>query len=80
SDKPDTRFEMELTDLSEFAADCGFKVFTSAVESGGQVKAINAKGAASKYSRKDIDALTEFVKVYGAKGLAWLKVEEDGLK
>lgn len=80
SDKPDTRFEMELTDLSEFAAGCGFKVFTSAVESGGQVKAINAKGAASKYSRKDIDALTEFVKVYGAKGLAWLKVEEDGLK
>lgn len=80
SDKPDTRFEMELTDLSEFAAGCGFKVFTSAVESGGQVKAINAKGAAGKYSRKDIDALTEFVKVYGAKGLAWLKVEEDGLK
>ncbi|MGG2064273.1 aspartate--tRNA ligase [Bacillus sp. S14(2024)] len=80
SDKPDTRFTMELIDLSEFAASCGFKVFTSAVESGGQVKAINAKGAASKYSRKDIDALTEFVKVYGAKGLAWLKVEEDGLK
>ncbi|MGI2746827.1 aspartate--tRNA ligase, partial [Bacillus cytotoxicus] len=80
SDKPDTRFEMELTDLSEFAAGCGFKVFTGAVENGGQVKAINAKGAASKYSRKDIDALTEFVKVYGAKGLAWLKVEEDGLK
>ncbi|PEB53482.1 aspartate--tRNA ligase [Bacillus pseudomycoides] len=80
SDKPDTRFAMELTDLSEFAAGCGFKVFTSAVESGGQVKAINAKGAAGKYSRKDIDALTEFVKVYGAKGLAWLKVEEDGLK
>ncbi|WP_020060837.1 aspartate--tRNA ligase [Bacillus sp. 123MFChir2] len=80
SDKPDTRFAMELIDLSEFAAGCGFKVFTSAVESGGQVKAINAKGAGSKYSRKDIDALTEFVKVYGAKGLAWLKVEEDGLK
>jgi aspartyl-tRNA synthetase len=80
SDKPDTRFAMELTDLSEFAADCGFKVFTSAVESGGQVKAINAKGAADKYSRKDIDALTEFVKIYGAKGLAWLKVEADGLK
>ncbi|MGF2714490.1 aspartate--tRNA ligase, partial [Bacillus cereus] len=80
SDKPDTRFEMELKDLSEFAVGCGFKVFTSAVENGGQVKAINAKGAASKYSRKDIDALTEFAKVYGAKGLAWLKVEEDGLK
>ncbi|UOY94121.1 aspartate--tRNA ligase [Ectobacillus sp. JY-23] len=80
SDKPDTRFGMELTNLSEFAVDCGFKVFTSAVEAGGQVKAINAKGAADKYSRKDIDALTEFVKIYGAKGLAWLKVEADGLK
>ncbi|MFX3624523.1 MAG: aspartate--tRNA ligase [Ectobacillus sp.] len=80
SDKPDTRFAMELTDLSEFAAGCGFKVFASAVESGGQVKAVNAKGAADKYSRKDIDALTEFVKIYGAKGLAWLKVEADGLK
>lgn len=80
SDKPDTRFAMELTDLSEFAAGCGFKVFTSAVESGGQVKAINAKDAADKYSRKDIDALTDFVKIYGAKGLAWLKVEADGLK
>ena len=60
--------------------DCGFKVFASAVENGGEVKAINVKGAASKYSRKDIDALAEFVKVYGAKGLAWFKVEEDGLK
>ncbi|MFD3449349.1 aspartate--tRNA ligase [Microbacteriaceae bacterium 4G12] len=80
SDKPDTRFGMELVDLSEFGASCGFKVFTSAVEGGGQVKAVNAKGAADKYSRKDIDALTDFVKVYGAKGLAWLKVEADGLK
>ncbi|MBK5514130.1 aspartate--tRNA ligase [Bacillus sp. TH11] len=80
SDKPDTRFEMELKDLSEFAVGCGFKVFTSAVENGGQVKAINAKGAASKYSRKDIDALAEFAAIYGAKGLAWLKVEEDGVK
>ena len=76
SDKPDTRFEMELKDLSEFAVDSGFKVFTSAVENGGQVKAINVKGAASKYSRKDIDALTEFAKVYGAKGLAWLKLKK----
>ncbi|WP_129727675.1 MULTISPECIES: aspartate--tRNA ligase [Bacillaceae] len=79
SDKPDTRFALELTDLSEFAANCGFKVFSSAVQSGGQVKALNAKGAADKYSRKDIDALTDFVKIYGAKGLAWLKVEESGL-
>ncbi|MGM9986783.1 MAG: aspartate--tRNA ligase [Bacillaceae bacterium] len=80
SDKPDTRFGMELTDISEFAKGCGFKVFASAIENGGAVKAINAKGAASKYSRKDIDALTEYVGRYGAKGLAWLKVEDDGLK
>lgn len=80
SDKPDTRFGLELVDLSEIVKDSGFKVFAGAVSSGGQVKAINVKGSASKYSRKDIDALTEFVAVYGAKGLAWLKSEEDGLK
>jgi aspartyl-tRNA synthetase len=80
SDKPDTRFEMELVDLSEVVKDSGFKVFSAAVASGGQVKAINVKGAAEKYSRKDIDALTEFVSRYGAKGLAWVKVEADGLK
>ncbi|MDQ0156076.1 aspartate--tRNA ligase [Robertmurraya andreesenii] len=80
SDKPDTRFGLELVDLSEIVKDSSFKVFAGAVSSGGQVKAINVKGAASKYSRKDIDALTEFVAVYGAKGLAWLKAEEDGLK
>lgn len=80
SDKPDTRFGLELVDLSEIVKDSGFKVFASAVSSGGQVKAINVKGAASAYSRKDIDALTEFVAVYGAKGLAWLKAEAKGLK
>ncbi|WNF21837.1 aspartate--tRNA ligase [Mesobacillus jeotgali] len=80
SDKPDTRFDMELIDLSETVKESGFKVFASAVANGGQVKAINVKGAAANYSRKDIDALTEFVSVYGAKGLAWLKAEEDGLK
>lgn len=80
SDKPDTRFEMELIDLSEIVKDSSFKVFTGAVSSGGQVKAINVKNAAEKYSRKDIDALTEFVGRYGAKGLAWLKAEEEGLK
>ncbi|WP_182103416.1 aspartate--tRNA ligase [Niallia taxi] len=80
SDKPDTRFDMELTDLSEIVKESSFKVFAAAVESGGQVKAINVKQASDKYSRKDIDALTDFVKVYGAKGLAWLKAEEDGLK
>ncbi|MGA9227030.1 MAG: aspartate--tRNA ligase, partial [Mesobacillus sp.] len=80
SDKPDTRFGMELVDLSDTVKDSGFKVFASAVANGGQVKAINVKGAAANYSRKDIDALTEFAAVYGAKGLAWLKAEEDGLK
>jgi len=80
SDKPDTRFGLELVDLSEIVKDSGFKVFASAVANGGQVKAINVKGAADNYSRKDIDALTEFVAVYGAKGLAWLKVDTEGLK
>ncbi len=80
SDKPDTRFEMELINLSEVVKDSGFKVFSNAVATGGQVKAINAKGAADKYTRKDIDGLTEYVNRYGAKGLAWLKVEEEELK
>ncbi|USK43234.1 aspartate--tRNA ligase [Cytobacillus oceanisediminis] len=80
SDKPDTRLGMELTDLSEIVKESSFKVFAGAVASGGQVKAINVKKGAGKYSRKDIDALTEFAAVYGAKGLAWLKAEEDGLK
>lgn len=80
SDKPDTRFGLELVDVSEIVRESGFKVFASAVAGGGQVKAINVKGAADQYSRKDIDALTEFVAVYGAKGLAWLKVDAEGLK
>jgi aspartyl-tRNA synthetase len=80
SDKPDTRFGLELINLSEFAATCGFQVFKSAVESGGLVNAINVKGSAEKFSRKDIDGLTDFVKTYKAKGLAWMKVEDDGLK
>ncbi|MEQ6375813.1 aspartate--tRNA ligase [Bacillaceae bacterium S4-13-56] len=80
SDKPDTRFEMELKTVSEVVKSSGFKVFSGAVDSGGKVSAINVKGKASEFSRKDIDALTEFVKVYGAKGLAWLKVEEEEFK
>ncbi|MFB5087978.1 aspartate--tRNA ligase [Psychrobacillus sp. PGGUH221] len=80
SDKPDVRFGLELVDLSEIVKDSAFKVFASAVENGGQVKAINVKGAADNYSRKDIDALGEFAAVYGAKGLAWLKVDQEGLK
>lgn len=80
SDKPDTRFAMELIDVSEAVKESGFKVFAGAVENGGQVKAINVKGAAPKYSRKDIDALGEYAARYGAKGLAWMKMEEEGLK
>ncbi|NPC93498.1 aspartate--tRNA ligase [Bacillus sp. WMMC1349] len=80
SDKPDTRFGMLLTDISEVVQDSDFKVFSSAVANGGAVKAINVKGAAANFSRKDIDALGEFVANYGAKGLAWLKSEADGLK
>ncbi|VEF47679.1 aspartyl-tRNA synthetase [Bacillus freudenreichii] len=80
SDKPDTRFEMELQDVSEIVKSSSFKVFAGAVESGGQVKAIVVKQAADKYSRKDIDALGEYAAIYGAKGLAWMKVEEDGIK
>jgi aspartyl-tRNA synthetase len=80
SDKPDTRFGLELVDVSEIVKHSSFKVFAGAVANGGQVKAINVKGAANTYSRKDIDALAEFVARYGAKGLAWLKVEEGGLK
>ncbi|HWK24341.1 MAG TPA: aspartate--tRNA ligase [Ureibacillus sp.] len=79
SDKPDVRFGLELVQLSEIVRDSAFKVFAQAVEAGGEVKAINVKGNADKYSRKDIDTLTEFVKIYGAKGLAWLKVTDEGL-
>ncbi|AQP53664.1 aspartate--tRNA ligase [Vagococcus penaei] len=80
SDKPDTRFDMELIDVADVVKPAGFKVFTSAIESGGSVKALNAKGAAAKYSRKDMDNLGAWLGQFGAKGLAWVKVEEDGLK
>lgn len=80
SDKPDTRFGMELIDLSEVVKDVDFKVFQMALQNGGVVKALNAKGAAKNYSRKDMDQLGQYASQFGAKGLAWLKVEEDGLK
>lgn len=80
SDKPDTRFDMELIDLSETVKDVDFKVFQMALQNGGVVKALNAKGAAANYSRKDMDNLGQYASQFGAKGLAWLKVEEDGLK
>lgn len=77
SDKPDTRFAMELTDVSSIVEESSFKVFSGAVASGGQVKLINVKNGAADYSRKDIDALGEYAGRYGAKGLAWLKVTEE---
>lgn len=77
SDKPDTRFGMELTDVSEIVKDCGFGVFTGALEAGGSVRGINVKGQA-EMPRKKIDALVEFAKGYGAKGLAYLSVMPDG--
>ena len=77
SDKPDTRFGLELVDVSEVVAGCGFGVFTSALENGGSVRGINVKGQA-EMPRKKIDALVEFAKGYGAKGLAYLSVQKDG--
>ncbi|MGE7841248.1 aspartate--tRNA ligase [Lysinibacillus sp. NPDC093712] len=79
SDKPDVRFGLELVALNEVFDGCDFKVFADTVAQGKQVKSINIKGAADKYSRKDMDELTKFVGIYGAKGLAWLKVTEEGL-
>ena len=73
SDKPDLRFGFELCDLSDLLTHTEFKVFAGAVAAGGSVRAINVKGAADKFSRKEIDSLTNFVKSYKAKGLAWLK-------
>lgn len=77
SDKPDTRFEMELIDLSGSLAQTEFTPYRSALDSGGQVKSINVKGGA-KYSRKNIDELTEFARRYGAGGMAWVKTSETG--
>ncbi|WP_305778097.1 GAD domain-containing protein, partial [Herbaspirillum sp. VT-16-41] len=80
SDKPDTRFGLELVHVTDVVVNSNFKVFQNAVETDGKVALLNVQGEASNYSRKDIDKLTEFVKIYGAKGLAWLKLEEDELK
>lgn len=77
SDKPDTRFGMELTNVSDIVKECGFGVFTGALEQGGSVRGINAKGQGGM-PRKKIDKLVEFAKGYGAKGLAYLAVNEDG--
>ncbi len=80
NDKPDTRFDLELIDVSDIMKESDLKVFSSCIENGGEVKVINLKGLADEYSRKDADSLADFVSKFGAKGLAWIKVEEDGLK
>ncbi len=79
SDKPDVRFGLELVDLSDIAEKTTLKVFTGAIESGGVVKAINLTGGAETFTRKELDGLAEFVAIYKAKGLAWLKVTNEGL-
>ncbi len=79
SDKPDTRFGMELVNINDTVKDCGFSVFADCVASGGRVSAINVKGAASTFTRKEIDKLTEFVKGFGVKGLAWIRHTDDGI-
>ena len=76
TDRPDTRFGLELIDLSDILCDCGFKVFQGALEKGGMVKAINAKGCGI-LSRKDLDDLTEYAGRFGARGMAWIKIKED---
>ena len=80
SDKPDTRFGMELCDISDIVKDCGFKVFSGAVQNGGSVRCINAKGLGSRLTRKTLDSLTEYVKTYRAKGMAWIVVEDGNLR
>ncbi len=77
SDKPDTRFGLELQNISDIAAKCDFKVFKGAVENGGSVRGINIKGGGAKFSRKEMDSLGEFVKTYKAKGLAWINIGEN---
>lgn len=75
-DKPDIRFGLELVNVGDLVGNCGFKVFTDAIASGGDVRGINIKGASEKISRKDLDKLQDFVKTYGAKGLAWIRMSE----
>ncbi len=79
SDKPDTRFGMEIVDLSETVKGCGFGVFTGAIENGGSVRAIKAESAVSKLTRKEIDKLTDYIKGIGGKGLAWIRYTEEGI-
>lgn len=77
TDRPDTRFGLELIDLTETLKGCGFKVFRSTIDGGGIVKAINARGCAD-FSRKDLDNLTDYAGRFGARGMAWIKIKDDG--
>ena len=79
-DKPDTRFGLELVDISSLVVDSGFKVFSNTVRDGGSVRGINVRGCGSKFSRREIDSLGEYVKTYRAKGLAWINYSEDGIR
>jgi aspartyl-tRNA synthetase len=78
-DRPDLRYELELKDVADLAAKTEFQVFKSALASGNRIRGLCAPGGGAKYSRKDLDELTESIKVFGAKGLVWLKVEGEGL-
>ena len=78
-DKPDLRFGFELKDISNIVKDSGFRVFSQTVDSGGSVRGINVKGYGDSFSRKNISSLEDYVKTYGAKGLAWIKITEDGI-
>jgi len=80
SDKPDTRFGLELTNISDIVKDTQFKVFGDVIAHGGSVRGINVQGGADKFARRELDALVDFVKVFGAKGLEWITVEENDLK
>jgi aspartyl-tRNA synthetase len=80
SDKPDTRFGLELKNIGDIVANAEFKVFADAIANKGLIKAINAEGIGAKISRKEIDSLGEYVKVYKAKGLAWINITEEGIK
>lgn len=80
SDKPDTRFGLELCEISDLVANSNFKVFASIVKNGGTVRGINVKGGVDKFARRELDALVEYVKQYGAKGMAWISVKENELQ
>ncbi len=79
SDKPDTRFGFELKKLNDVVSGCGFKVFTDALEKGGDVRGICIDGGSACFSRKDIDKLTESAKSYGAKGLVWIRINDEDI-